>query len=264
VVHVLQTASICAPSFCHFYAASLFLYHCTRSNAFLSGNNHSIYAQPTQKAMYAAEPSNQPRAGAIPDLGLLKRIQDEIQAKTKLSSDSFKAYLVPDDAKEIIHRGRIPRLLGLQRDSQTAKLVLEHQTSILCALIHSGATECLKEYIQYFFISPIKTRYTDKDLPFREGTSDYEYLTEFFNWNPPHSNVRSMFVERQYRFCPWIIDVARDVEVVDIPDEYRLPFESDTQNLGVGFFGNVALVHISRGCMNMKEPEGLNRDVGHS
>src|SRR5262245_52429207 len=96
--------------------------------------------------MSGAEQSGSQKSGTGPDHGLLKRIQADIRAKTKLLNSVTKAYLVPDDACQIVHPGRIPRLLGVDRDSTTARLVYDRQTSILCALIYSGASECLAEY----------------------------------------------------------------------------------------------------------------------
>ncbi|KAF2671067.1 kinase-like protein [Microthyrium microscopicum] len=178
---------------------------------------------------------------------LKDQIIQEIKAKVKCADEDSdpKAYILPVDVKAAWSQWRIARVLWLdpREDGHYLDIIYERMTTFLTILIRIDADRCLQRskprFVDLFF-EGTTPRIQDGMLPLEPGAINFL------------STVRKKeaFVDMQYRFCPWKIQIVSDHDyIVQIDSKYRLPFEKQPQAMpiGEGAFGEVSIVPISPG-----------------
>jgi len=169
-------------------------------------------------------------------LTIIRDVLIELEQVTKCPEQPSKAYVLPRDAQRLwADKSRISRLLDLEYASPFVKFIHDKMTRILTILVYSNATLCLQNFTSHFFGRDGQPRLKDKNLPLDPHQID------FFEAEPA---LKNLFLNNQFLFCPWRVEVS-DKEVTTIPPVYRLPFETDPQAIGSGFYGEVAIVAIS-------------------
>ncbi|KAF7163793.1 hypothetical protein CNMCM6106_000556 [Aspergillus hiratsukae] len=171
-------------------------------------------------------------------------IISDLKSITKLSDEPARSFICKHDLEKLWQdKERIRRLLPAATKDSVIALVQKELFVILSILVLIGAISQHSDILEKLLRDDHTPRYKDDQIPLSLGR-----IAEFLE--PPHE---SLFHEKQYLFCPFIIDCNQVDQVRDVKPDLRLPFEKQAE-LGLGSFGQVDLIKIAPRCF--RESEG--------
>ncbi|GIK06666.1 hypothetical protein Aspvir_002316 [Aspergillus viridinutans] len=162
----------------------------------------------------------------------------DLNSITKCPEDLNRCFICKHDLEKLWQdKERIRRLLPDSTKAAVIALVQREMFVILSVLVLIGAIWQDSDILKKLLKDDDTPRYKDDDIPL-----SLDRIAEFLD--PPHDGL---FHEKQFRFCPFIVDCHQTQQVHDVPQNWRLPFDKE-EELGLGSFGQVDLVKIAPRC----------------
>ncbi|KAF7169103.1 hypothetical protein CNMCM5623_001911 [Aspergillus felis] len=144
----------------------------------------------------------------------------DLNSITKRPEDLNRCFICKHDLEKLWQdKERIRRILPDSTKSAVIALVQRELFVILSILVLIGAISQDSDILKKLLKDGNTLRYKDDNIPL-----SLDQIAEFLD--PPHE---SLFHEKQFRFCPFIVDCHRTQQVHDVPQNWRLPFDKEEE-----------------------------------